>query len=129
MGILNEVVSAVEGATEHHAGLAAHVAELLAPSSTGAPGQAAGLGGLSGLVEKMTAGGLGHVVQSWIGTGANLPISAEQLQAVLGSDVLRSMAAKVGLPVDRVAPMLAQILPGLVDKMTPGGQAPAPAAS
>jgi uncharacterized protein YidB (DUF937 family) len=125
MGILSEVVSAVEG--EVHAGLAAHVGELLNPSSSGTSAPAGGgFGGLSGLVEKMTAGGLGHVVQSWIGTGANLPISADQIQAVLGSDMLRGMAAKVGLPVEKVAPMLAQILPGLVDKMkTPAGPAPA----
>ncbi|MGC9162845.1 MAG: YidB family protein [Thiomonas sp.] len=82
-------------------------------------------GGLSGLLEKFQQGGLGDVVQSWVGTGANLPVSAEQIQQVLGSGVLHDMAAKLGVQPAQAADQLAQTLPELVDKLTPNGQLPA----
>ncbi|MBI4890206.1 MAG: DUF937 domain-containing protein [Acidobacteria bacterium] len=81
-------------------------------------------GGLQGLAQAFQQKGLGEVAASWIGTGANLPISADQLQQVLGSGVLQSLGSKVGLQPDAVAPQLAELLPGLVDKLTPGGAMP-----
>jgi uncharacterized protein YidB (DUF937 family) len=81
-------------------------------------------GGLSGLVQAFQQGGLGNVVQSWIGTGQNLPISAEQLQAVLGSDVVKQLAQRTGLDPTQLTQQLTQVLPGLVDQLTPNGQAP-----
>lgn len=82
-------------------------------------------GGLPGLVQAFQQGGLGNVVQSWIGTGQNLPISPEQLQAVLGSDAVAQIAQRVGLDPSQLTAQLAQVLPGVVDKLTPNGQAPA----
>jgi uncharacterized protein YidB (DUF937 family) len=82
-------------------------------------------GGLSGLVQAFQQGGMGNVVQSWIGTGQNLPISADQLQAVLGSDTVAQIAQRVGLDPSQLTAQLAQVLPGMVDKLTPDGQAPA----
>ena len=67
------------------------------------------------------------MVQSWVGTGANLPISAEQIQQVLGSGVLGDMASKLGMQPDQVAGALSQSLPQAVDAMTPTGQVPAEA--
>ena len=84
-------------------------------------------GGLSGLLGKFQQGGLGELVQSWVGTGANLPISAEQIQQVLGSGVLGDMASKLGMQPDQVAGALSQSLPQAVDAMTPTGQVPAEA--
>jgi len=81
-------------------------------------------GGLQGLVEEFQKGGLGHVIASWIGTGENLPVSAEQLQSVLGNERLQSIAASLGLNVQDVAGQLAQLLPQLVDRLTPNGQIP-----
>ena len=85
-----------------------------------------GLGGLSGLVQAFEQGGLGNVVQSWIGTGQNLPISGEQLQAVLGGEngPLAQIAAKLGMNPADVAGQLSQLLPQLVDTATPKGQLP-----
>jgi uncharacterized protein YidB (DUF937 family) len=81
-------------------------------------------GGLGGLVGKFEQAGLGNVVSSWIGSGQNLPISADQLQSVLGSDAVSSIAAKLGInPADAMG-QLSTMLPGLVDKLTPNGQAP-----
>lgn len=82
-------------------------------------------GGLGGLLEKFQQGGLGSLAQSWVGTGANLPISAEQIQQVLGSGALGDIAAKLGMQPDQAAGALSQVLPDVVDKLTPGGQLPA----
>ena len=82
-------------------------------------------GGLSALLEKFQQGGLGEVVQSWVGTGANLPVSAEQIQQVLGSGVLTEMAGKFGVQPEQAADQLAQALPEVVDKLTPNGRLPA----
>ncbi len=63
-------------------------------------------------------------MQSWIGTGANSPISAEQIQQTLGSNTVTQLAAKLGLDPQDVAQKLAQMLPQAVDRMTPGGVLP-----
>jgi uncharacterized protein YidB (DUF937 family) len=81
-------------------------------------------GGLSGLVQQFHDKGLGGLVTSWVGTGQNLPISADQLQHVLGSEQVKELAAKAGISPDMVTSHLSQLLPGLIDKMTPDGQVP-----
>ncbi|MEW6558605.1 MAG: YidB family protein [Pseudomonadota bacterium] len=82
-------------------------------------------GGLGGLLSKFQQGGLGDLVQSWVGTGANLPISPAQIQQVLGSGALGDLAGKLGMQPDQVAGALSQSLPQAVDAMTPNGQLPA----
>jgi|SRR5579872_3198383 uncharacterized protein YidB (DUF937 family) len=82
-------------------------------------------GGIEGLAQNFEQGGLGHLVSSWVGTGQNLPVSADQLQSVLGSDAVKSLAAKAGISPDEAGTLAAQILPQLVDKLSPNGQAPA----
>ena len=82
-------------------------------------------GGLSGLLSKFQQGGLGDLAQSWVGTGANLPISAEQIQQVLGSGALGDLASKLGMQPTQAASELSQALPQVVDKLTPNGQLPA----
>ena len=86
-------------------------------------------GGLSGLVTKFQQGGLGDVVSSWVGTGQNMPISADQLQQVLGSDMVSGLAAKFGLSPADVGGQLSQMLPQVVDKLTPNGELPDPSAA
>ncbi len=81
-------------------------------------------GGLEALVQKFQAGGLGGVIASWIGTGENQPISPERLHEILGSEQVQQLAAKTGLPVDRLLPSLADHLPAVVDKLTPEGKIP-----
>ena len=81
-------------------------------------------GGLSGLIEKISQGGLGEQVASWVGTGKNLPVSAEQIQAALGSPFIQDLAAKFGINTSDVAGSLAGLLPQVVDKLTPDGQVP-----
>ena len=70
----------------------------------------------------MGKAGLGEQVSSWIGNGQNLPVSAEQIQSALGSGVVSSLAGKLGLDASQASGMLAQVLPDLVNHLTPQGQ-------
>lgn len=82
-------------------------------------------GGLAALLAQFQQGGLGDVAASWVSTGQNLPISPEQLKSVLGSDAVASIARQLGLDSGAVAGQLSQLLPQVVDKLTPQGQVPA----
>lgn len=81
-------------------------------------------GGLGGLVQSFQDKGLGDLVSSWVGKGENLPISADQIQNVLGNETVQNLASKFGLSGDNLSSMLAQYLPGVVDKLTPDGTLP-----
>jgi uncharacterized protein YidB (DUF937 family) len=81
-------------------------------------------GGLGGLVQSFQQGGLGDVVNSWVSTGQNLPISAEQLQSVLGGGKLQEIASQLGVSTEQASGSLADLLPQVVDKLTPNGQIP-----
>ena len=83
-----------------------------------------GQGGLSAIVAKLQQAGFGEQVKSWLGNGQNLPITAEQLQKVLGSDTVRQLAAKYNIPVDQITEILAQQLPKAVDQASPDGKLP-----
>src|SRR4029077_2790156 len=83
-----------------------------------------GQGGLSAIVAQLQQSGLGDLAKSWIGNGQNLPITAEQLQEVLGSDTVKQLAAKFNIPVDQLSQILAQQLPKAVDGASPNGQLP-----
>jgi uncharacterized protein YidB (DUF937 family) len=83
-----------------------------------------GQGGLSAIVAKLQQAGFGDQVRSWIGNGQNLPITAEQLQQVLGSDTVRQLAARYNIPVDQISQILAQQIPKAVDQASPNGKLP-----
>jgi len=81
-------------------------------------------GGLQGVVSEFEKGGLGATVKSWIGTGPNDAISADQVEKVLGSDLLQQLSAKSGLSVSDLTQKLSQVLPQAVDRLTPDGTLP-----
>ena len=81
-------------------------------------------GGLSAIVAKLQQAGLGDQVKSWLGNGQNLPITADQLHQVLGSDVVKQLAAKYNIPVDQISEILAKQLPTAVDHASPDGKLP-----
>ena len=81
-------------------------------------------GGLGGLVQSFQQGGLGELVNSWVSTGRNLPISAEQIQSVLGNSTLQDLATKLGMSNEQISGGLASILPQVVDQLTPNGEVP-----
>lgn len=78
-------------------------------------------GGLDGLLAKLKQGGLGDAVQSWLGNGQNLPVNAEQITRALGQPQVAAMAKQFGIDPQQVSQLLAQNLPGLVDKLSPNG--------
>jgi uncharacterized protein YidB (DUF937 family) len=78
-------------------------------------------GGVQGIVAQLEQQGLGDTVRSWVGTGTNLPITADQIHQALGSDTVKELAAKVGMSPQDLAAKLSAILPQAIDKLTPGG--------
>jgi uncharacterized protein YidB (DUF937 family) len=78
--------------------------------------------GVTGVLEKLSASGLGEQVKSWVGTGANLPVSPEQIKQALGSDEIDRLALKTKLSVEEVTSHLSAALPQIVDKLTPDGK-------
>jgi len=78
-------------------------------------------GGVQGIVTQMEQQGLGATVKSWVGTGANLPISADQVHAAFGSDTITALASKIGVHPQDLAQKLAQALPQAINQLTPAG--------
>lgn len=117
MGLMDEVLS-MAGASgqpgQHATALSAIMDYVNSPQ----------VGGISGLEKQFQQGGLGHVIGSWISTGQNLPISAEQLQNVLHSGALQAAAQKAGMSKDQLTAAMSSLLPHLVDKLSPNGQLP-----
>ena len=81
-------------------------------------------GGLQGVVNEFERNGLGPTVKSWVGTGANQPISPDDVHRTLGPELLQQLSAKSGLSVQDLAQKLSEILPNAVDRLTPNGTVP-----
>ena len=81
-------------------------------------------GGLQGLLAKLQSAGLGEAAQSWVGTGANQPVNPDQLGRALGPDLMGMIAAQLGGNQEQASIALADLLPGLIDQLTPQGQLP-----
>ena len=82
------------------------------------------LGGLGGLLSKLEQGGLGDVTKSWVGSGQHPPVSPGQLGSALGPSIIKMLSQKSGISEEDLTKQLSQILPGLVDKLTPNGRVP-----
>jgi uncharacterized protein YidB (DUF937 family) len=81
-------------------------------------------GGVQGIVAQLEKQGLGATVQSWVSTGANQPISPDQVHQAFGGGTLAQLAAKVGMNPQELAQKLSQVLPTAIDKLTPEGRIP-----
>ncbi len=79
-------------------------------------------GGLNGLMGQFQKAGLGNEFSSWVSTGQNQPVTADQVQNAVGADTIQNLANKVGMNVNTVLPLLSQFLPQIIDKLTPKGQ-------
>jgi uncharacterized protein YidB (DUF937 family) len=86
-------------------------------------------GGIDGVVAELEKTGYGEQVKSWIGTGTNLPISADDIKKALGSEKLKEVAASTGIPVDKAAEYPAEHLPTAVDTAPPEKNVMVPASS
>lgn len=80
------------------------------------------VGGISGLLGKFQSAGLGEAAASWVGTGENQPVEPANIESALGSDVVQGFASKLGVQSSQLLPLLAQFLPTIIDKLTPGGK-------
>jgi uncharacterized protein YidB (DUF937 family) len=119
MGLLDQVIGAAAGIGNQSGGnnaLLELVLKLLSNPQTG---------GLSGLVQAFQNAGLGEIVNSWLSTGENLPVSAEQISRALGSDQIAHIAGQLGISDAQASGGLAELLPQLVDRLTPNGEVPA----
>jgi uncharacterized protein YidB (DUF937 family) len=117
MGLLDQVAGQVLGGLT--GGGSGGQADLLKIVMSMIQGQGGGLGGLLG---KFDQAGLGQQAASWVGTGANMPISGDQLQSALGADAIGDIAGKLGMSAGDASGAVANLLPGLVDQLTPQGR-------
>jgi uncharacterized protein YidB (DUF937 family) len=123
--VLGGLLGQGQGGTQHGQGAGGAGLGALLPVVMGIlANNDQGGGGLGGLMEKFNQAGLGDVLGSWIGTGQNAPISGEQLGEVLGGDAMGDLAARLGMNQSEAAGQLAQVLPGLIETLTPQGMAP-----
>ena len=113
MGLLDTILAAVTGKPDSADAnpLGAALNSLLAQN-----------GGMEGLMNKFSQGGLGEVFSSWVGMGENKSISADQISSLLGSEQLKGLASSLGVDPSRASGFLAEYLPKIVDKLTPAGQ-------
>lgn len=133
MGLLDSVLGAVLGRGQQQApvagagglgsiiGMIANNPQILSTIT----GMLSNDGGLGGLVGKFQQAGLGDAMGSWIGTGENQAVTGDQIGGALGGDVLAGLAKQMGVNSGDAGGILAQVLPELINKMTPTGQAPA----
>ena len=82
------------------------------------------LGGLGGLVNKLQQGGLGDVVNSWVGSEQNQQVSPNQLGSALGPNIIKTLSQMTGVSEDELTKQLSQVLPGVVNGLTPNGRLP-----
>jgi uncharacterized protein YidB (DUF937 family) len=81
-------------------------------------------GGLEGVLGRFRQGGLGQQADSWVGTGQNMNISPDQLQQIFGSSTIRDLASQLGIPEEETGSTMAQLLPEVINQLTPQGQVP-----
>jgi uncharacterized protein YidB (DUF937 family) len=138
MGLLDSVLGAAMGGGQQQGGGLGNILgsmlggqqggggmnSQLINMAIGMLGNDGGQGGLGGLAAKFQQAGLGDAMSSWIGSGDNHAVSGDQISSALGPDALNDIASKLGMSQGDAAGQLSQILPGLINGLTPNGQAP-----
>jgi uncharacterized protein YidB (DUF937 family) len=108
------------GPGTNQAGGAGGLGDLLG----GILGGGAGAGGLGDLLQRFQQAGFGEQAQSWVGTGQNLPISPDVIGQIFGPGGLSKIAQQAGLSEQETSQGLSELLPDMVDHLTPAGQVP-----
>ncbi len=121
MSLLDSLLSGLAGNSTGGQGAANPLLQIAMQMLTGGSQS----GGLSSLIEQFQRVGMGPQLNSWISSGQNLPISPEQLMRVLGQGQMQEMAASSGMDVGQLSGGLAELLPQVIDQLTPGGEVPA----
>jgi len=113
MGLLDGLLGSLLGGLNNNqqSGLMSAVSGLLTSS-----------GGIGGLMQKFSGAGLGDLVKGWVSNGPNPPATGQNIEQVFGADQLKEIAAKTGIDPSQISAHIAQVLPQLVDKLTPQGQ-------
>jgi uncharacterized protein YidB (DUF937 family) len=114
-GVLGKLVGALGGSDPLHKNIVSSVMELVNSPQ---------VGGLAGIVGKFESSGLSTLVQSWVSTGKNLPATGQQIEQGLGVEKIMAMAQSFGVTPEVVKAKLAEILPQVIDKLTPDGVVP-----
>lgn len=117
MGLLDQVVGALAGGQGNGGNMQLIQAVLQLINNPQ-------IGGLAGLLQTLQQGGLGEAASSWVSTGRNLPVSAEQIQASLGDSLIPGLAEQLGMTQQQASGSLAEFLPQIIDQLTPNGQLP-----
>lgn len=125
MGLLDSLLGQVLGGAQRAPGDGGDSNAALLQAVIGMLGNDAPGGGLGALIAGFQRGGLGDVMSSWISTSQNRPITADQLGRVLGPDTLSALTRQTGGQSSDVLGQLAQLLPQVIDRLTPHGQVPA----
>jgi uncharacterized protein YidB (DUF937 family) len=81
-------------------------------------------GGMGAVLERFRKQGYGKQTQSWVDTGANQPLDERAVQQVVGGDELAQMAQRLGVPQEEVAQAFAEIMPEMVNQLSPEGRIP-----
>ncbi len=115
MGLLDQILGGAMGQQANAAGGQGGLLPLVLQLVNNYPG------GLQGLLAQLGQGGLAQQVQSWVGTGQNMPVSADQLMQALGGGQLGALAQQFGMSADQAAGGMAGLLPDVIDKLTPSG--------
>jgi uncharacterized protein YidB (DUF937 family) len=110
MSIFGNLGGMVSGFVEQHGGAEAVAQNALQQA-----------GGLQGIVGKLQSAGYGDQVQSWLGAGPNQPVTAEGIAQAVGHGKLGEIAQGYGVSPDQLSGLLAHVLPGLVDRLSPNG--------
>jgi uncharacterized protein YidB (DUF937 family) len=122
MGLLDSLVGSVLGKALGGGQQNALVEGVMGLLSKGS-GQ--GAGGMAGLVDMLKQKGLGNQVDSWVSTGQNQAVSGTQMQDAFGEQTIQALASKAGVSPEQASGGLAQLLPQLIDRLTPDGKMPA----
>ncbi|RPH74763.1 MAG: DUF937 domain-containing protein [Nitrospiraceae bacterium] len=117
MGLMDQLGQTVGGAIGGQAGQ-----NPLLQALTSLLGQNSSIGGLAGIVHAFQKNGLGDIVNSWVGTGKNLPVTPDQIKQGLGSDLLSQFSNKAAVSPEAASTQLSSLLPDVIDKLTPNGK-------
>src|SRR6516164_5852044 len=118
---LTNILGALLGSNVLTGGGAGQTASTGSQPTTDAGGL---LGGLGGLLNKLEQGGLGDQTKSWVGTGQNQQVSPGQLGQALGPSIIKTVSQMTGLSEDDLTKQLSQVLPGVINGLTPNGKLP-----
>jgi uncharacterized protein YidB (DUF937 family) len=132
MGLLDNLLGSMTSGQNSHSTIGSALLGLLASESgrstsneqSANQSPVAISGGLNELVQRFEQSGLGDVIQSWIGSGANQPIGTDEVHRAIGPDTVARLSEQTGMGKAQLLPLLAQVLPTIVDRLTPNQRVP-----